>query len=78
MPNMKKATIYVDHVDSSKDFDFVQAWLKKWEGKVRVADYSTGGWEHTWDVEAPNEALSEIPSDWLCSSKWSDPELFET
>ena len=77
MPSMKKATIYVDHVDSPKDFDFVQAWLKKWEGEVHVVDYSTGGWEHIWDIEVSNEALSEIPADWLCSSKWSDPELFE-
>ena len=73
-----RATIYVDHVESSKDFDFVEDWLKKWEGKVRVADYSTGGWEHTWDVEGPEEAILEIPTEWLCESKWSNPNLFKT
>ncbi|MGH8710785.1 MAG: hypothetical protein ACREVA_05660 [Burkholderiales bacterium] len=75
---MIRATIYVDHVDNSKDFDFVEAWLKKWQGKVRVADYSTGGWEHTWDVEGPEEAISEIPAEWLCESEWSNPKLFKT
>jgi len=56
----------------------VHAWLAKWAGKVRVADYSTGGFEHVWDVEGPEEAIAELPSGWLCDSKWSNPKLFET
>lgn len=75
---VKRATIYVDHVDSSHEFDAVRAWLKKWEGKVRVADYSTGGYEHLWDIEGPEEAIAELPTEWLCDSKWSNPKLFET
>jgi len=55
----------------------VRAWLKKWEGKVRVADYSTGGYEHLWDIEGPEEAIAELPKEWLCDSKWSNPELLE-
>ncbi|MGR2739665.1 hypothetical protein ACUY1T_14540 [Billgrantia sp. Q4P2] len=74
---MQKVTIYVDHVDDASDFDFMQEWLKKWEGVVRVTDYSTGGWEHIWDLEGPEEAISEIPKDWHCSSKWATPEIFK-
>jgi hypothetical protein len=76
MSTMKRITIYVDHVDSSADFERVEAWLEKWKGRVTVADYSTGGWEHCWDLEAPSEAVAEIPEEWLCSSEWATPEIF--
>jgi len=58
MGTMKRITIYVDHVDSSADFDRVEAWLKKWKNRIIVADYSTGGWGHCWDIEAPSEAVT--------------------
>lgn len=77
MSAMKRITIYVDHVDSSVDFDRVQAWLEKWKGAVTVANYSTGGWEHCWDIEVSVEALKEIPEEWLCSSEWAAPEIFD-
>jgi len=72
-----RATIFVEHIDSSDDFDVVTAWLQKWDGIARVERYSTGGYEHLWDVEAPAEALGELPKEWLCDSKWSNPKLFE-
>jgi hypothetical protein len=34
MSTMQRITIYVDHVDSSADFDRVEAWLKKWKEKL--------------------------------------------
>ena len=71
-----RITIYVDHIESSNDFDWVQAWLAKWKGLARVEDYNTGGWEHYWDIEAPAEAVAEVPEDWLCASKWATPEIF--
>jgi len=77
MSTMKRITIYVDHIDSSTDFDHVRAWLEKWKGKATVADYSSGGWEHCWDVEAPSEAVAEIPKEWLCASQWATPEIFD-
>lgn len=73
---LKRITIYVDHVDTAADFEAVTAWLNKWEGQARVHDYSTGGWEHTWDVEAPAAAVAELPDEWLCASNWATPELF--
>ena len=60
------------HPDNAADFDVVSAWLEKWEGKVRAANYSTGGFEHIWDVEGPTEAIAELPEEWLCDSEWSN------
>lgn len=76
MSTMKRITIYVDDVDSSADFERVDSWLEKWKERVTVADYSSGGWEHCWDIEAPSEAVAEIPEEWLCSSEWATPEIF--
>ncbi len=74
MSALKRITIYVDHVDSSADFDWVRAWLSKWKGRVTVAHYSTGGWEHCWDVEATAKEAAEVPERFLCSSAWSMPQ----
>ncbi|WP_151715307.1 hypothetical protein [Acinetobacter sp. TUM15071] len=76
MGQMKKITIFVMDVDSSEDFDRVEAWLEKWKNLVIIDDYCGGGWEHYWDVEAPVEAIIEIPKEWLCSSVWATPEIF--
>jgi hypothetical protein len=73
-----RATIFVMHDEDSDDLDVVTAWLEKWEGKVRVANHSTGGYEHIWDVEGPQEAIAELPKEWLADSKWSNRRLFET
>lgn len=77
MSELKRITIFILHHDDSADFDLVSTWLKKWKGKVTIADYSSGGWEHLWDIEAPQAAVSEVPEDFLCSSAWSAPEIFE-
>lgn len=76
MWDMKKITIFVMYVDSSEDFDRVEAWLEKWKSFVIIDDYSSGGWEHCWDVEAPVEAIGEISEEWLCCSEWATPEIF--
>lgn len=68
---MTRATIFVDHIDDSAAFDLVIGWLERWKDSVRVEDYSTGGWEHMWDVEGPDDALSELPAEYLCSSTWT-------
>jgi hypothetical protein len=76
LSELKRVTVYVDHVESSADFDWVQNWLFKWEGKAKVAAYSSGGWEHCWDIEAPVEAIEELPVNWLCASEWATPEIY--
>jgi hypothetical protein len=74
--DLKRITLFADDPDDERpaDYVWVEAWLERWKGQVRVVDYSTGGWEHLWDVEAPPEAAAEIPEHLLCGSAWSDPE----
>ncbi|MES2206800.1 MAG: hypothetical protein V4525_08395 [Pseudomonadota bacterium] len=77
MPERLKITIYIDHVEDSSDFDEVTRWLARWANKVSVESYSTGGWEHCWDLLAIEEAVTEVPKEWLCASEWAAPEIFE-
>jgi hypothetical protein len=74
MPELTRITLYADHSGDgpSEHYLWVVAWLERWDGHVRVADYSTGGWEHLWDVEAPAEAVAEVPEYMLCSSRWAN------
>ncbi len=51
-------------------------WLEKWKGKVKVTSYSSGGWEHLWDIEGPSEAIAEVPERLNCYSQWASPEMF--
>lgn len=67
-----RATIFVMDADdtASKEFRWVVDWMTRWEGKLSIAHYSTGGWEHSWDVEGPKDAIQEIPHDYLSESDW--------
>ena len=80
MAKLKRISLFVMHDDDPTDFNWVKAWIKKWKlaGKLRVEDYSTGGWEHYWDVEASEAAIAEVPENYFCSSEWSSPEIFKT
>ena len=79
MAALKRITIFVLHDEDSSDYEWVAAWIIKWksEFKLTVHDYSTGGWEHLWDIEATEEAVKEVPPDYLCDSEWSNPALFK-
>jgi len=55
----------------SADYQWVTSWLERWKAALRVADYSTGGSEHIWNVEATEEAIAEVPEHLLCASEWS-------
>jgi hypothetical protein len=80
MDNLKRISIFVMHDDDPTDFNWVEGWIEKWKNlnKLKVADYSTGGWEHYWDVEAVPEAIVEVPEAYLCASEWATPELFKS
>ena len=54
------------------EFEQAQAFLARWGSAIQVVDYSTGGWEHIWDLLVPESALAEIPKHWLCGSEWAD------
>lgn len=74
MPDLHKEKIYVDDADieRSADYIWVVNWLEKWGEKIEIADYSTGGWEHIWDVSGPKEAIAEIPNHLRCASDWAE------
>ena len=57
--------------EPSEDYKWVIAWLERWKTALRVENYSTRGWEHTWDIEAPEDAIAEVPNNFLCASEWS-------
>ena len=67
-----RATLFANHSsDSDEDYRLVCSWLEKWAKSVKVEKYSTGGWEHVWDVEATEEALVDIPERFKCASDWA-------
>ena len=78
MNNQKRITIFVLHHEDASDFEWVQAWILKWKraDQLKVVDYSSGGWEHLWDIEASSDAVAEVPENYLCDSEWSNSALF--
>lgn len=79
MQSSQHVTIYTDDICdvSSEDFFWVQTWLQRWYGVIRIAKYQSGGHEHVWDVEGPDDAIAEVPERLLCISQWSAPALFK-
>jgi hypothetical protein len=75
MADMRRVTLFVMHGDDDADYRLIEAWFARWKDQIVIMDYSTGGWEHLWDVETTPEALAEVHSDWLCASAWSDSKL---
>jgi hypothetical protein len=68
-----RATLFVMDPDDERppEFLLVQEWFKKWKGVVKEAHYSSGGWEHSWDVESPLIAMRELPKSLFCLSNWA-------
>ena len=84
---MKKITLFVMDADEAteklgdkpSDAQWVHEWILKWKrvDQLRVVDYSSGGWEYLWDIEASDAAVAEVPESYFCDSEWSNPEIFE-
>ena len=68
-----RATLFADDPGETRSEPFrkVEAWLEKWREAVRIENYSSGGWQHCWDVEAPLGALKELPKRLFCFSDWA-------
>lgn len=76
MSDLRRLRIFADDPNYlSPDYAWVDAWLQRSSGQVRVVNDSCGGWRHLWDVEATEEAASEVPEHLLCASEWSQPNL---
>ena len=69
-------TLFVMDGDDDTDYKLALAWFDQWAAEVNVVDYSSGGWEHLWDIQATANAAASVPKDWLCDSEWSNPTLF--
>ncbi len=74
---MKRITIFVMHGDDDTDYKAALAWFARWGEQVNVVEYSSGGWEHLWDIEATPAAIADVPVAWLCDSEWTNPALFK-
>lgn len=73
MSQLKRISIFVGDFDDepSADYLWVAAWLERWKHVLRVENYSSGGWEHIWDIEAPEAVVAEVPEHLFCASEWS-------
>ena len=69
-----RATLFLMDPDDRPppEFHLVQAWFEKWKGVVKEVHYSSGGWEHCWDVEGPLVAFRDIPKRLFCLSDWAN------
>ena len=41
-----------------------------------MVDYSTGGWENIWDIEADLVTIAEMLEFYLCASELATPDIF--
>lgn len=63
MSNTVKATLSVT-IDNERDVLAVTAWLNRWGNKLKLSDKrGCGCCVDIWDVQAPQQALSELPSE---------------
>jgi hypothetical protein len=58
---MRQATICVEVVDD-EECRIVEAWLSRWSAKIRCSENQGDTVVDIWQVEAPQEALNELPA----------------
>lgn len=69
---MPRATI-IALTDRSGEWELVEAWIERWRDRMTVCPEEPGGcWccVATWDVDAPAEALKELPQHMFAGSEW--------
>lgn len=60
---MARATVIVT-IDNEREVVAVNAWFQRWGPRIRCADnQGCGCCVDIWDVEAPAEALDQLPSE---------------
>ena len=61
-PAMARATISVS-IDNEREVMAVNAWLNRWGTRLKLSDnQGCGCCVDIWDVEAPRQALAELPA----------------
>ena len=67
-----RATICVD-VNRENEGAAVDAWFDRWRSRLATVsgDQGCGCCVNIWNVDGPEEAISEIPEAARCSSDWA-------
>ena len=61
-PAMARATVSVS-IDNEREVMAVNAWLNRWGTRLKLSDQQgCGCCVDIWDVEAPRQALAELPA----------------
>lgn len=65
---MARATLSVT-IDNERDIQAVNAWFRRWGTRIQCTDnQGCGCCVDVWHVEAPSEALAELPADMLMAA----------
>jgi len=70
---MPRATVLVE-TDHEDEWQLAQNWIERWRDKMAVCPDEPKGClccVAFWDVDAPQEALDELPEHLLAVSEWS-------
>lgn len=72
-----RATLVVA-VDIPDEVAAARAWFARWERRLAYRSETMGCrcCIEMWDVEAPAEAVAEIPAGLRGITSWSEPDLF--
>jgi len=67
----KRATLCIE--SNPENVAAIDAWFSRWGEKLtyKSPNQGCGCCVHIWDVEAPSEAIDELPKRVLSSSKWA-------
>jgi hypothetical protein len=68
-----RATIFVTVIPGrgQADYRWVREWFARWGDRVRIESESGSSPDWSWDVEAPAEAVAELPDRLSALSPWS-------
>ena len=68
-----RATLIAE-IDAPGEQDLLLDWLDRWRGDLRACSENTGCGccVDSFDVEAPEQALAELPRHMLVCSAWPD------
>jgi hypothetical protein len=70
---LRRATIFVSVIGESGEADYrwVREWFARWGNGVRIESECGSSPDWSWDVEAPAEAIAEIPERLSAVSQWA-------